>query len=365
MLNNLETNEIYKYEEGSKATSKAIRCGDIYVGGKNKITVQSMLNTKLSDLEKSIEQAQILELNGCDIIRASIDSQEDAKAIKMLKESIKMPVVADIQFDYKMALYALENGADAIRINPCYIGTEDKVAAVISSCKFNNIPIRVGVNSGSVKKEFIEKYNGVNKFSLVESALEQVRIVEKYNYDKIAISIKASDVKMTYDANIELKKRTDYPIHLGITESGSDEDGIIKSSMGLGSLLLMGIGDTIRVSLTEEPLREVIIGRKILQYLGLRPYGIEVISCPTCGRTKVDLINIVKDVKKAIAPIKKDIKIAIMGCAVNGPGEAKGADIGIASGNGEALLFKKGEIITKVKESEIIEVLLDEIDKIQ
>lgn len=357
-------NKPIEYEENIQSTSRAIKCGNLYVGGNNKITVQSMLNTKLSDIESSINQVQLLELNGCDIIRASIDTEEDAKAISIIKKHTEMPIVADIQFDYKMALHALKHGTDAIRINPCYIGSEENVASVINECKINNIPIRVGVNSGSVKKEFLDKYNGVNKFSLVESALEQVRIVEKYNYENIAISIKASDVRMTYDANIELKKRTDYPIHLGITESGSDEDGIIKSSMGLGSLLLMGIGDTIRVSLTEEPLREVIIGRKILQYLGLRPYGIEVVSCPTCGRTKVDLINIVRDVKKAIAPIKKDIKIAIMGCAVNGPGEARGADIGIASGNGEALLFKKGQIITKVKESEIINVLLEEISKL-
>ncbi|HBB28723.1 MAG TPA: 4-hydroxy-3-methylbut-2-en-1-yl diphosphate synthase [Clostridiales bacterium] len=344
--------------------TKQIKCGDLYVGGNNKITVQSMLNTKLSDIDNSIKQLELLELNGCDIIRASIDSEDDAKAINIVKNHTKMPIVADIQFDYKMALHAVKNGADAIRINPCYIGSEDNVAKVINECKYNNIPIRVGVNSGSVKKEYLEKYNGVNKLSLVESALEQVRIVEKYNYENIVISIKASDVRLTYDANIELSKRTDYPIHLGITESGSEEDGIIKSSMGLGSLLLMGIGDTIRVSLTEDPIREVIMGRKILQYLGLRPYGIEVVSCPTCGRTKVDLINIVKDVKKAISPIKKDIKVAIMGCAVNGPGEAREADIGIASGNGEALLFKKGEIITKVKESEIIKVLLEEINKL-
>lgn len=344
--------------------TKQIKCRDLYVGGNNKITVQSMLNTKLSDIDNSIKQLELLELNGCDIIRASIDSEDDAKAIKIVKNHTKMPLVADIQFDYKMALHAVKNGADAIRINPCYIGSEENVAKVINECKENNIPIRVGVNSGSVKKEYLEKYNGVNKLSLVESALEQVKIVEKYNYENIVISIKASDVRLTYDANIELSKRTDYPIHLGITESGSEEDGIIKSSMGLGSLLLMGIGDTIRVSLTEDPVREVIMGRKILQYLGLRPYGIEVVSCPTCGRTKVDLINIVKDVKKAISPIKKDIKVAIMGCAVNGPGEAREADIGIASGNGEALLFKKGQIITKVKESEIINVLLEEINKL-
>ncbi|QSX06551.1 flavodoxin-dependent (E)-4-hydroxy-3-methylbut-2-enyl-diphosphate synthase [Sedimentibacter sp. zth1] len=345
--------------------TKVINCGNLKIGGNNKITVQSMLNFNLSNnINQAIDQVKLLEANGCDIIRASIDSEEDAKAIKTLKKYTNMPIIADIQFDYKMALYAVENGIDAIRINPCYIGSEDNVKKVIEACKDKNIPIRVGVNSGSVKKEFLDKYNGVNQFSLVESALEQVKLVEKYNYDNIVISIKATNVKLTYDANIELKKRTDYPIHLGITESGSDEDGIIKTSMGLGSLILLGIGDTIRVSLTEDPVREVIIGRKILQYLGLRPYGIDVISCPTCGRTKVDLINIVKDVKKAVAPIKKDIKIAIMGCAVNGPGEAREADIGFASGNGEALLFKKGEIIRKVNEEEIIKVLLEEIEKI-
>lgn len=344
--------------------SKEIKCGNLLVGGNNKITVQSMLNIKLNNLEDVKTQLELLELNGCDIIRASIDSEDDAKAIIKIHQFTSMPIVADIQFDYRMALFAIQYGVDAIRINPCYIGSEENVRKVIEACKDKNIPIRVGVNSGSVKKEFLEKYNGVNKFSLVESALEQVKLVEKYNYENIVISIKASDVKMTYDSNIELKSRTDYPIHLGITEAGSDEDGIIKSAMGLGSLLLKGIGDTIRVSLTENPVREVVIGRKILQYLGLRPYGIEVVSCPTCGRTKVDLINIVKDIKKAVEPIKKDIKVAIMGCAVNGPGEAREADIGIASGNGEALLFKKGQIITKVKESDIIKVLLEEIDKI-
>lgn len=344
--------------------TKKIICSNLTIGGDSKITVQSMLNYSLSrNIDKAIEQTKLLESNGCDIIRVSIDSIEDAEAIRVLKNNTNMPIVADIQFDYKMALHAVDNDVDAIRINPCYIKNEENVKQVIDACKSKNIPIRVGVNSGSVKKEFLEKYNGVNKLSLVESALEQVRLVEKYNYNNIVISIKATNVQMTYEANIELKSRTDYPIHLGITESGSEEDGIIKTSMGLGALLLRGIGDTIRVSLTEDPIREVIIGRKILQYLGLRPYKVEVISCPTCGRTKVDLINIVKDVKKAVEHINKDVKVAIMGCAVNGPGEAREADIGFASGDGEALLFKKGEIIKKVKEDEIIKVLLEELEK--
>lgn len=341
---------------------KIINCKNLKIGGNNLITVQSMLNTPLRDIDNSIKQLNILELNGCDIIRASIDCEEDALAIKTIKKEINMPLVADIQFDYRMALLAIENDVDAVRINPGNIGSNERVEAVVKSCKEKNIPIRVGVNSGSIKKEFLDKYNGVNKFSLVESALEQINIIEKYNYDNIVVSIKASDVSLTYQSNVELFKRTDYPIHLGITESGSDEDGIIKSSMGLGSLLLNGIGDTIRVSLTEDPVREVIIGRKILQYLGLRPYGIEVISCPTCGRTKVDLINIVKEVKHQISDYKKNIKVAIMGCAVNGPGEAREADIGIASGNGEGIIFKKGQIVRKVKEEDMIKALIEEIN---
>ncbi len=344
--------------------SKQVRYGNLFVGGNNKITVQSMLNTKLSDIDKTIEQIKLLELNGCDIIRASIDNEEDARAIKIIKSHTEMPFVADIQFDYKMAILSAQSGADAIRINPGYIGSDENVKKVVEACREKELPIRIGVNSGSVKKAFIDKYGGVNKFSLVESALEQVKILEKHNYHNILISIKASDVKLTYDANIELSKKVDYPIHLGITESGSDEDGLIKSSSGLGALLLMGIGDTIRVSLTEDPVKEVIVGRKLLQYLGIRPYGIDFVSCPTCGRTNVDLISIVKEIKNSLSDVKKDIKVAIMGCAVNGPGEAKEADIGIASGNKEAILFKKGVIITKIKENEIVNVLKAEIEKL-
>jgi len=343
--------------------SKIVKIRDIEIGGKSNITVQSMLNVSMSDIEKAILQAIRLEQLGCDIIRVSIDSEDDARLIPRLKEAINMPIVADIQFGYINAIHAIDNGVDAIRINPCYIGEEKHVQEVVEACKKKNLPIRVGVNSGSVKKEFIDKYLGVNKFSLVESCLEQVKLIEKYDYYNIVVSIKSTNVKTNYEANKELSSRCDYPIHLGQTESGSDEDGLIKSAMGIGSLLLEGIGDTIRVSLTEHPAREVITGRKILQYLDMRPYGIEVISCPTCGRTKVDLISIVSDVKRELKGINKDIKVAIMGCAVNGPGEAREADIGFASGNGEAIMFKKGEIVKKIKEDEIIKVLLEEIEK--
>lgn len=343
--------------------SKKVKIRNLEIGGGSSVTVQSMLNVSISDIEKAILQAIRLEQLGCDIIRVSIDSEEDAKLIPRLKEAVSMPIVADIQFGYLNAIYAINNGVDAIRINPCYIGDEEHIQEVVEACRKRNLPIRVGVNSGSVKKEFIDKYSGVNKYSLVESCLEQVALIEKYDYYNIVVSIKSTNVRTNYEANKELSDRCDYPIHLGLTESGSDEDGLIKSSMGIGSLLLEGIGDTIRVSLTEHPAREVVTGRKILQYLDIRSYGIEVISCPTCGRTKVDLINIVSQVKEELKGINKDIKVAIMGCAVNGPGEAREADIGFASGSGEAIMFKKGEIVKKIKEEEIIKVLLEEIEK--
>lgn len=347
---------------------KVVYCDDVPVGGNNLITVQSMINTEIQDIEASLEQIKLLENNGCDIVRVAIKNYEDAQCLKKIKESTNIPIIADIQFDYKVAIESVKNGASGIRINPGNIGSEYKVKEIIDVCKYNSIPIRVGVNSGSVKKEYAEKYKGINKDSLVESALEQVRIIEKFGYDNIVISIKASDVKLTYDSNIELSNRVEYPIHLGITEAGCGYDGIIKSSMGLGSLLLQGIGDTIRVSLTQDPVDEVIIGRKILQFLGIRPYGVDIISCPTCGRTKIDLINIVKEFKQKLNENpklkQKNIKIAIMGCAVNGPGEAKEADIGVAGGDGEGILFKKGKIIRKIKEQGMIDLLIEEMKKI-
>lgn len=346
---------------------KLVYCDSVPIGGNNKITVQSMLNTEIQNIEQSLLQIKELEAKGCDIVRAAINNEQDAICMNEIKEKINIPIIADIQFDYKAALAAINYGASGIRLNPGNIGTADKIQKVVDACREKNIPIRVGVNSGSVKKEYIEKYKGVNKLSLVESALEQVRIIEKCNYDNIVVSIKSTNVKLTYDSNIELSKRINYPLHLGITEAGVGLDGIIKSSMGLGSLLLNGIGDTIRVSLTESPKEEVIIGRKILQFLGLRPYGIEIISCPTCGRTKIDLISIVKKLEKELNDNPKinhkDIKVAVMGCIVNGPGEAKEADIGIAGGKGEGILFKKGKIISKVKEEEIIDTLIQEIIK--
>jgi (E)-4-hydroxy-3-methylbut-2-enyl-diphosphate synthase len=287
-----------------------------------------------------------------------------AKAIAEIKKQVKIPLVADIHFDYRLAVESVKMGADGIRINPGNIGDRSKVIEIVKACKERNVPIRVGVNSGSVKQEFLDKYKGLNKHSLIESALEQVNIIEDCGYDNLVISIKSSDVRLTYDSYTLLSQRTDYPLHLGVTEAGSYSNGVIKSAMGIGSLLLNGIGDTIRVSLTDTPDKEVVVGRKILQFLKLRPYGPNIISCPTCGRTKIDLISIANEVESRLSTSKKDVTVAIMGCVVNGPGEAREADIGIAGGKGEAVLFKKGQIVRKVREDDIIDVLMEEIEKI-
>lgn len=346
--------------------TKTVFYDSLPVGGGNTISVQSMINTKLQNYNESLKQIQALIKNGCDIVRVAVTNESDAIILKKFKKAVSIPIIADIQFDYRIAIESIKNDASGIRINPGNISSDNKVKEIVYACKEKNIPIRVGVNSGSVKKEFLAKYNGVNKNSLVESALEQVKLIEKFKYYNIVVSIKSSDVNLTYESNKELTTRIDYPLHLGITESGFGEDGIIKSSIGLGSMLINGIGDTIRVSLTDNPVQEVIIGRKILQYLNLRNYGIEFISCPTCGRTNIDLINISRKVKEKLkeSNIKKNIKVAIMGCAVNGPGEAREADIGIAGGKGNAVLFKKGQIFKKIKEESIIDELIKEIKKI-
>ena len=315
--------------------TKKIMVGNVAVGGNSNITVQSMTNTDTKDIGKTVAQIKRLEDAGCHIIRSAITDLEDAKAITEIKKNIKIPFVADIQYDYKLAIAAVENGADCLRINPGNIGSKDKVREVVNVCKERNIPIRIGVNSGSVKKEFLEKYNGVNENSLVYSALEQVKILEDMNYDNIKLSLKASSVPLTIKTYDKISQMVDYPLHLGVTESGPTWRGTIKSSVGIGTLLSMGIGDTIRISLTGDPVEEVRVGREILKSLNLLDEGIEIVSCPTCARTKINLIKLVEEAEKRLVGINKPIKVAIMGCPVNGPGEAREADIGIAGGKGE------------------------------
>lgn len=345
-----------------KKLTKVIRVGNVLIGGGNPISVQSMTNTVTKDIEKTVAQILELENAGCNIIRSAISDIEDAKAIKKIKEQIHIPIIADIQYDYKLALESIKYGIDGLRINPGNIGSLERVKEVVNACKANNLSIRIGVNSGSIKQEFLDKYNGVNEESMVYSALEQVRLLEKLDFYDIKISLKASNVPLTIKANEMISNICDYPLHLGITEAGPSWRGTIKSAVGIGILLNMGIGDTIRISLTSDPVEEIKVGKEILKSLGLLHEGIELISCPTCGRTNIDLIKIVNEAEKRLEGIKKPIKVAIMGCAVNGPGEAKEADIGIAGGNGEGLIFAKGVIIKKVKEADLLEELIKQIE---
>lgn len=342
--------------------TRTIQIGNKVIGGGNPILIQSMTNTRTEDTAATIAQIHRLEKSGCEIIRCTVPTMEAAQAIKEIKKEITIPLVADIHFDYKMAIAAMENGADKIRINPGNIGGEDKVAAVVNAAKERNIPIRVGVNGGSLEKELIEKYHGVTAQGLVESALDKVHMIEKQGYENIVISIKSSDVLMCVEAHEMLAERTDYPLHVGITESGTVISGNIKSSVGLALILSKGIGDTIRVSLTGDPAEEIKSAKLILRTLGLRKGGIDVVSCPTCGRTKIDLIGLANQVEAMVEQFPLDIKVAVMGCAVNGPGEAKEADIGIAGGIGEGLLIKKGEIIKKVPEGELLSALKEELE---
>lgn len=344
--------------------TRKIMIGNVPVGGNSPITVQSMTNTVTKDINSTVKQIKELEKAGCHIIRAAITDFDDARAIKEIKKNINIPFIADIQFDYKLAIAAVENGADCLRINPGNIGSEIKVKEVINSCKERNIPIRIGVNSGSIKKEYLEKYHGVNEDSMVYSALEHIRFLEDMNYENIKISLKASSVHLTIKSYDKISKMVDYPLHLGITEAGPVWRGTIKSSVGIGTLLTMGIGDTIRISLTGDPVEEVKVGREILRSLNLLEEGIEIISCPTCGRTKIDLIKLVEEAEERLKNIKKPLKVAIMGCPVNGPGEAREADIGIAGGLGEGLIFKKGVVIKKVKEEFLIDELIKEIENL-
>ena len=341
--------------------TKVINIGDRKIGGGNPILIQSMTNTPTEDVEATVAQILRLEQAGCEIIRCTVPNAEAALALAKIKERIHIPLVADIHFDYKMAIAAMENGADKIRINPGNIGGKDKVAAVVEAAKERHIPIRVGVNSGSLERELVEKYRGVTAEGLVARALDKVGIIEDCGYDNLVISIKSSDVMMCVKAHELLAAKTNYPLHVGITESGTVTSGNIKSAVGLGIILNQGIGDTIRVSLTGDPVEEIKSARLILKTLGLRKGGIEVVSCPTCGRTKIDLIGLAGQVEEMVQDIPLDIKVAVMGCAVNGPGEAKEADIGIAGGIGEGLLIKKGEIVRKVPEQELLDTLREEL----
>lgn len=353
-----------KKKEGAamyREHTKTIKIGNQVIGGGHPVLIQSMTNTKTEDVAATVAQILTLEKAGCQIIRCAVPTMEAARALGEIKKQIHIPLVADIHFDYKLAIAAMENGADKIRINPGNIGSRERIQAVVDVAKERQIPIRVGVNSGSLEKELVEKYHGVTAEGLVESALDKVKIIEDMGYDQLVISIKSSDVLMCAKAHELIAQKTDYPLHVGITEAGTLFSGNIKSAVGLGIILYQGIGDTIRVSLTGDPSEEVKSAKRILKTLGLRNGGIEVVSCPTCGRTQIDLIGLANKVEDMVQDIPLDIKVAVMGCVVNGPGEAKEADIGIAGGKGVGLLIKKGEIIKKVPEDQLLETLRDEL----
>lgn len=341
--------------------TKEIRIGDVFIGGEHPVAIQSMTNTRTEDIKGTVEQILRLEAAGCEIVRCTVPTQEAARALKEIKRSIHIPLVADIHFDYRMAVAAIENGADKIRINPGNIGSEERLRAVVEKAKEYGVPIRVGVNSGSLEKSLLEKYGGVTAEGIVESALDKVHMIEDMDYDHLVVSIKSSDVMMCVKAHQMIAEKCPYPLHVGITEAGTVYSGNIKSSIGLGIILYEGIGNTIRVSLTGDPAEEIRSAKLILKTLGLRGGGIEVVSCPTCGRTQIDLIGLANQVESMVQEFQLDIKVAVMGCVVNGPGEAKEADIGIAGGKGEGLLIRKGEIVKKVKEEELLETLRQEL----
>lgn len=342
--------------------TRVIHIKDRVIGGGNPILIQSMTNTRTEDVKATVRQIRELEDAGCDIIRCTAPTMEACEALKKIKAEIHIPLVADIHFDYRMAIAAIENGADKIRINPGNIGSIDKIKAVVDKAKEYHVPIRVGVNSGSLEKEIVAKYGRVTAEGIVESALDKIRIIEELDYDQMVVSIKSSDVMMCVKAHELIAEKMNYPLHIGITESGTIFSGSIKSAVGLGIMLNEGLGDTIRVSLTGNPVEEIKAAKVILRSLGLRKGGIEVVSCPTCGRTQIDLIGLANKVETLVAGYPYDIKVAVMGCVVNGPGEAREADLGIAGGKGEGLLIKKGEIIKKVKEEELLSALKEELD---
>lgn len=342
--------------------TRVITIGDRQIGGGNPILIQSMTNTKTEDVEATVRQILELEEAGCEIIRCTVPCQEAAKALGRIKSQIHIPLVADIHFDYRMAIAAIENGADKIRINPGNIGGQERIQAVVEAARQRSVPIRVGVNSGSLEKELLEKYQGVTAEGLVESALDKVRLLEALDYENLVISIKSSDVRMCVRAHELLAEQTDYPLHVGITEAGTLYSGNIKSALGLGIILNKGIGDTIRVSLTGPPVEEIRSAKMILRTLGLREAGVEVVSCPTCGRTEIDLIRLADQVEHMVQNMPFNIKVAVMGCPVNGPGEAREADIGVAGGKGVGLLFRKGKIVKKVPETELLACLREELE---
>ncbi|MCD7775429.1 MAG: flavodoxin-dependent (E)-4-hydroxy-3-methylbut-2-enyl-diphosphate synthase [Clostridiales bacterium] len=346
----------------TRRKSKEVKIGNTVIGGSNSIAVQSMLNTPAHDADACVEQALRLEKAGCEIIRTAVPDTDCVKTVYKLKENLKIPVVADIHFDYKIALECAEAGADKIRINPGNIGSDDRVKLVADKCRQKNIPIRIGVNSGSLEKDILKKYGSPTAEALAESAMYHAGLLEKFDFDNIVISLKSSDVFRSYEAYSIISEKCNYPLHIGITEAGTERMGIIKSSAGLGALLISGIGDTIRISLTADPEKEVDAAYDLLKALNLRKRGIKFISCPTCGRTKIDLIKIASQAEERLKNCDKDITVAVMGCIVNGPGEAKEADIGIAGGDGNGLIFKKGEILRKVPEDRLIDELVYEIE---
>ncbi len=341
-----------------------VQVGNVKIGGGHPIVIQSMCNTDTRDIQATVAQIHRLEAAGCELVRVAVPDMQAADAIGEIRKQIHIPLVADIHFDYRLALRVMELGIDKVRINPGNIGEESRIQQVVEMAKAKHIPIRIGVNSGSLEKELVEKYGGVTPQGLVESACKHVKILEKYDFHDIVVSIKASDVPFSLEAYRILSENIPYPIHLGITEAGTLYSGTIKSAVGIGSILAMGIGDTIRVSLTGDPVEEVRAAKEILKSLGLRKFGVELISCPTCGRTQIDLISIANAVEQRCAAIHKDIKVAVMGCVVNGPGEAKEADIGIAGGKGVGILFKKGALIRQVPEEQLVDALMEEIDKL-
>lgn len=343
--------------------TRKVKVGSVYVGGDSSVSIQSMTNTDTRNVEATLDQIRALHIAGCEIIRCAVPDMKAAEAIKEICLGSPIPVVADIHFDYRLALEVIDQGVDGVRINPGNIGSIDRVKMVVEKCKEKNLKIRIGVNGGSLEKELLEKYGSATPEALVESALNHVKILEDLDFRNIVISLKSSDIYKTLDAYELISKKVDYPLHIGITESGSVKKGTIKSSIGVGALLLKGIGDTIRISLTGDPCEEVIVGKEILRSLDLLNDKIKVVSCPTCGRCNIDLISVVNEVEEKINHMEKDITVAIMGCAVNGPGEAREADIGIAGGKGEGLLFKKGKIVRKINGDRLVEELLEEIDK--
>lgn len=343
---------------------RKVKIGDIYIGGDSNVTIQSMTNTDTRNVEATVKQIRELQAAGCDIVRCAVPDMEACDALGKIIKEVKIPVVADIHFDYRLALQAIDNGVSKLRINPGNIGSEERVRLVAEKAKANNIPIRIGVNSGSLEKDLLEKYKKPTPEALVESALRHVEILDSMNFNDMVISIKSSNVTQMIESYRLMAQKCNYPLHLGVTESGTIWRGTIKSSVGIGTLLAEGIGDTIRVSLTGDPVEEIKVGKEILKAVGLRKGGIELISCPTCGRTEIDLIGIAKKVEEKVENMNKNITIAVMGCVVNGPGEAKEADIGIAGGKGVGLIFKKGEIVKRVKEEELVDELMKEIEKL-